>query len=200
MAVKAECPWVASVADSDGLIGTRVHPLGHPPPEGAFSTLRRLTASGPAGYWIRLYLFSSRQFDRPIIDSCTYSDIIVSGAPRNAYHLRRFFAHYCRPDLSNRIIVAPYPVDQPFLGGPVRTDRADQVVAIGRWDSPQKDAGLLCRTANRYLAAGGKTTFVLIGRHGEQWFGSLASRWRGKIRYLGPQPPEVVAEILSRSR
>jgi glycosyltransferase involved in cell wall biosynthesis len=197
-ALKQSCPWVVSIADSDGRIGARAHPG---------PTWRRAVAQHTswgmklraAGYWVRLSLGGPEEQDRPILASAEQADRIAVGSPVAADHLRAFFDSYSRPELASKVVAVPYPIDDCYLTGPVPTTRPERVIAIGRWDDPQKDAGLLGRALERYFAAGGRAEAVLFGPNGERWFGPLARR-RPQVHYLGAQPPEVVAEHLRTSR
>jgi len=197
-AVKGACPWVVSLADSDGQIGVRVHPG---------PTFARMTAQHPrwgtkvraAKYWIQLALSGRNELDGLVLVSADHADRIAVCSPAAVDHLRAFFAHYRRPDLAAKVEAVPYPVDECYLTGPVQTDRPPRVVAIGRWDDPQKDAGMLCRAVELHLVTGGRTEFVLFGANGDRWFGPLARKWP-QVRYLGVQPPGVVAGHLRSSR
>lgn len=197
-ALKRSCPWVASVADSDGRVGARAHPG---------PTFRRMTVEQPrwgmkaraARYWLRLYLFDPQAQDGPILASAEQADRVAVCSPAAVGHLRAFFDSYRRPDLAARVISVPYPIDECYLTGPVPSDRNNQVVAIGRWDDPQKDADLLCDATDRFLAAGGRTEFLLFGLNGDRWFGPLAKKWP-QVKYLGVQPPGAIADHLQRSR
>ena len=90
-------------------------------------------------------------------------------------------------------------MDECYLSGEVPATRERRLVAVGRWDDPQKDAALLAATVRRVLAADPDIGFDLIGPGGEAAFAALWRR-QPRVRYLGPQPPEVVAELLRRSR
>jgi len=196
-ALKGACPWVVSLADSDGQVGTRAHPG---------STFRRMVRGqlhwraklGAAKFWAELYYEGPRAVQH-VIESASLADLVVFGADLPKMHFEHFLAKSGRLDLKRKLSVVLYPVDDCFLDADVRTDREDAVVAIGRWDDPQKDAGLLSSGIARYLARGARTSFYVFGRGGERWFVPL-SRQYPQVRYLGVQPPLVIAERLGRSR
>lgn len=197
-AVKKSCPWVVSLADSDGKIGVRAHPG---------PTFRRMVAQHTqlgmklraTKYWLKLYLFGTAEQDRLVLQSAEYADRIAVCSRAAANHLRHFYQYHHRSDLADKVIVAPYPIDECYLQADVPSCRNDQVVAIGRWDDPQKDAQLLCQAVHRFLSAGSRTQFLLIGSNGERAFAALTRRWP-QVSYLGRQPPEVIAEHLRTSR
>jgi glycosyltransferase involved in cell wall biosynthesis len=197
-AVKAACPWVVAIADSDGQVGVRVHPR---------ATFCQMTAQqrswggklGAAKHWLQLFLGGTEVGARRTLASAEHADCTAVCSPAAVHHLRRFFTAYRRPDLAARVISAPYPIDDCYLAGPVPVDRPARVVAVGRWEDPQKDVSLLCRALERHFAAGARTGVVLFGPNGQRWFGRLAARYP-QVRYLGVQSPETIAEYLRSSR
>lgn len=199
-AIKTACPRLVSVGDSDGVVGVRVWPL---------TILRRMVAFhtswrrklGAAKHWLLLAAGGYRAEEAPVIRSADAADLITMTSPGARDNLAALFAYHRRPDLSDKISVAPYPVDEGFLTGAVSAaaDRADRVVAIGRWDDPQKDAPLLAAGIERAAARLPTTEFVLVGRNGEAAFARLRRRVP-RVRYLGVQPPDAVAELLRGSR
>jgi glycosyltransferase involved in cell wall biosynthesis len=197
-AARAACGWVASVADSDGRVGVRTHP-------GATLSRMLVQQSGwgmklrAGAYWLTLYAAGPRELEDPMLASAGQADRVAVCSTGAAGHLRRFFRSYRRPDLEAKVVAVPYPIDECYLTGPVAGARENGVVAIGRWDDPQKDPGLLCRAAHHFLAGGGRTEFHLFGPNGERWFGPLARRWP-QVKYHGPQPPAVIADHLRNSR
>jgi hypothetical protein len=88
-------------------------------------------------------------------------------SPGAGTNLQAFFNYHQVPSLGKRVLIAPYPLDTAFVNAPMPAKRENQVVAIGRWDAPQKDARLLSRVIARYLRDGGSWKFVLIGSNGE---------------------------------
>jgi glycosyltransferase involved in cell wall biosynthesis len=197
-ALKPSCPWVVSLADSDGIVGVRAHPR---------ETLERLLAMRPgwrlkargALHWAELLVGAGRHEEEAMIESASLADRIVFGAERPSAHFARFLTTSRRPDLLRKLRVVMYPVDRRFLDSPVRREREDAVLAVGRWDDPQKDATLLSAGIAKALDRGARTRFVLIGRGGERWFAPLARRFPA-VEYLGVQPPQVIADRLARSR
>jgi glycosyltransferase involved in cell wall biosynthesis len=197
-AVKESCPWVVSIADSDGQIGVRTHP-GATFRRTVYQHSRFGMKLRAAKYWLQLYALGPAEQDQPVLASAGPADRIAVCSSAAAAHLRRFFDSYRRPDLAGKVMAAPYPIDECYRTPEVPVRRGNQVVAIGRWDDPQKDAGLLCRAADRFLSTGGRAEFLLVGPNGGRAFEALTRRW-SQVRYLGPCPPDVVAEHLRNSR
>ncbi|HZW34203.1 MAG TPA: glycosyltransferase [Isosphaeraceae bacterium] len=199
-AIKSACPRVVAVSDSDGVVGIRAQPL---------TILRRMVAlqtrwgmkARTAKYWVQLVLGGYRAAERPIIESADESDQIVVTSPGARANLAAVFASQGRPELCAKVMVVPYPVDDEFLLGDGATagDRTDRVVAIGRWDDPQKDAALLAAAIDRVAVLRPETEFVLIGRNGNAEFGKLVKKFP-RVRYLGVQPPSIIAQFLRGSR
>ncbi len=197
-AARTACPWVASVADSDGQVGVRVFP-GVTFSRGVWQHRRLFDRLRAAKFWARRYLLRPESYDRPMLESTERANVIAVGSAQAMECLSRFFAYHRRPDLAARLAVIPYPVDPCFLTGEVPQHRQRRLVAVGRWDDPQKDAALLARAVARVLKASADVSFVLVGRGGERVFKPPCAQ-SPRVQYLGPQPPDMVAALLRDSR
>jgi glycosyltransferase involved in cell wall biosynthesis len=197
-ALKRVCPWVVSVADSDGQVSARVHPR---------ATLARcvlqhrgwLTRASAANYWLRRYLFGAGRLERDLLDSAERADLVAINSPQARGHLTAFFRHHGRPELAARVAVVPYPVDECYLSGEVSAARERRVVAVGRWDDPQKDAPLLAAAVERVRAADPAVGFDLIGPGGDDAFDRLCRR-HPRVVYHGRLAPAAVAALLRNAR
>jgi glycosyltransferase involved in cell wall biosynthesis len=197
-AIKESGAYVVSLADSDGQIGARVHPR---------PLLRRMVAMHrawdtklrAAKHFVQLYLYGAPSRDRPVLDSATAADLVAVCSPRARDHLRQFFRHYRRPDLADKVVAVPYPVDDCYLRGDVPSRRANRAVAIGRWDDPQKDAPRLCRAVADFYRSGGTTEVAIVGAGGGRWLEPLCRRFP-LARRLGVQPPDAIAHLLRHNR
>ncbi len=191
---------VLAIADSDGRIGLRAHP---------WHTLERMIfyPSGWLGkahcvrYWLGRYLreIAGSAEDEEYLASTRSSDVVVVPSSEARRHLLRFFAHRRAPHLGRRVITVPYTIAPAFLRCPLPDRKIDRVTAIGRWDDPQKDAGLLTRALSSFLARRPSTEVVIFGAAGERLFAPLADRFPS-FSYRGVQPQEEVARVLSASR
>ncbi len=142
-----------SIADSDGRIGLRSHPLAtleRSLDVGSIPTKARRFAA-----WLRRWAIESLRGapdDREYLASAAESDAIILGNAGAAREFSRFLSSYGRLDLDRRVRIVPFAVAQPFLVTPVPEAKADRVAAVGRWHDPQKDAPLLAGALRRFLA------------------------------------------------
>lgn len=197
-AAKAGCGKLIALADSDGLVGVRVHP-GATFSRMVYQHTDRLTKMRAAVYWLRLYVRGPQVLDQPVLQSCGHADRVVVCDPVAAENLQVFFKSYRREDLSAKLACVPYPVDECFLNNHVRARRSRMVVAVGRWDDPQKDAPLMCKGVQRYLDRGGQCEFAFVGPGGENAFGRLRSKCKA-VRVCGVIGPTQLADLMNESR
>lgn len=189
---------IVALADSDGQVGWRVHRK---------ALFRRFTGQHvrwldrvrAAKYWVQCVFYAGAAQDRARLCSADCSDIVVVGSKAARANLEALFVSRGRPDLAHKLAVVPYPVDDCYLRPAIRSERVGRMVAIGRWSDPQKDGHLLSRAIAHYLGQGGSGEFVLVGPGGEAHFSDLQRRFVG-VRYLGVQPPEAIADLLSTSQ
>lgn len=188
-----------AVTDSDGYATSRSHPR---------EWLRRMWLYQPtfglrlraAGFWFRRYLFHARREAREVLNSLQHSDVVVLHSPGAVANLRRFSERYGGHELRSSPRVVPYPIDELFCDpDPAVASRANRVVAVSRWDDPQKDARLMVRILEAYYTGGGTAEVVLVGRNGKPWFGSLPRRFP-LVRYVGVQSREALRELFLTSR
>jgi glycosyltransferase involved in cell wall biosynthesis len=197
-AMRPHVGLLLSLTDSDGVVGVRVFPrmlFGRM----WWSNRRFRDRVGAAGWWLRQYLGMSAGIDREVLAGAALTDRLVVYSPGAARNLRSFLEYHGASELGARVMVAPYPVADDFERLPVSARREDQVVAIGRWWDPQKDAPLLAATIRRYLQRGGRWRFVVIGCGGTELFGPLERQYPGRVVLRGVVPPAEVADVLGRS-
>jgi hypothetical protein len=198
-AAKTVTPTVIVLADSDGYVGARVHPYD------LLARMWHMQSSWgnklrSAGWWLRQYLWRYKDVDRPALEQAEAADFVACCSPGARHNLRAFLTYHNRPELAQKVIVSPYPVEDSFVDQPLAEARKRQIVAIGRWDDAQKDAPLLRAGIEAYIRRGGRYQVVLAGSGGEQEFGPLCLRHPGQVRYLGVVAPAAVAEALAESR
>lgn len=191
---------VVSIADTDGLVGFADHPL---------ATWTRLMAHarGPrmklraVRYWLREWrrsLLGRSALDREVVESTRASDAVVQGNQRSRQHLTRFLGRRGAADLAARIRVAPFAIAAPFLSVDVKRERSDRVAVVGRWTDPQKDAKLVARVLERFLACQPGAEALVVGEHDEH-LAALAAR-HPRASHLGLVTFEALAQELARCR
>ncbi|MGC3968255.1 MAG: glycosyltransferase family 4 protein [Pirellulales bacterium] len=198
-AMHASGKRIIAVTDSDGVLGVRVHPV---------ELLRRMTVQhGPmrmklAGmkFWSQLYARGLNVNDRSSLRSATASNSIAVTSDGAKQNLEKFFRHHERPELCNRVIVVPYPIDDVFLSDTnVTLPKKKQIVAIGRWDDPQKDPSLLAAAIKRIARQLPDTNIMVVGKGGEKHVGRKC-RGLSNVHCLGRISPDEISACLLQSR
>ncbi len=191
---------VISIADTDGRLSPRTYP-------GAALERLMVYQDSLAGrlkclkYWLGRRLRAvarGSQEDREALASTRASDAVIFGHERGKEHFDRFLAGYGEQALSARIRIVPFAIGASFLSCPVPEIKDDRIVAIGRWDDPQKDAGLLA-AAIAGLLDRTRTEVVIFGRGSETLLGPLARR-HPAVHVAGVQPQATVARALASAR
>jgi glycosyltransferase involved in cell wall biosynthesis len=187
--------------DSDGLLSIRDFPAHHirVRMSGARGIMPRLTG---VKHLLQRYLLEYRNEDQYRLDSLDQADVSVLETTAAADNVKAFLIKHNRRDLLDRLKVVPHFVADGFLTGPVAAQRDKAVVAIGRWEDPQKNAPLLAAAISRYLAKPQhkSTRFYLIGpEKGRPEFSSLTAR-HPQVEFVGPQNPASVRRYLACSR
>jgi hypothetical protein len=197
-AIRAAGTRTIAIADSDGQVSLRVHP---------FATWRGMIAQHPrwdlklraTKHWLQLLLRHARREDFEKITSTWHSDAVVFGTECARDNFRLILEHYQRSGLAHRLVVVPYPVNEAFCDGPIPSKKQNRLIAIARWDSPQKDAALMSAALRLFLQQGAQSEVLLIGRGGETRFRELTAQFP-HVRYLGVQPVESIASLMAASR
>lgn len=195
-----------AMGDSDGQMGLRAFPL---------ATLRRKVFSGSSDrghqlrqlrFLVRRYLLSFRRTDpqdAEFVRSAQASDVTVLGCEEARSHFRRFLRAAGANGLEDRVRVSPLAIHRIYCESADLGRERRGMVAIGRWDDPQKNAPLMVRALSRYLGrARGEERgdpVRIFGPGGEDRFGALGRRFPNVV-YEGPRYPEVLADALAGSR
>lgn len=194
-----------AMGDSDGQMGLRAFPL---------ATMRRTVHAGVsdrserrrrlAGLGFR-YLRSFRRRDpqdAEFLRSARFSDVLILGNAESRDHFRRFLRKAGAADRADRVHVAPLAINRVFCEFPDLGRERRGLVAIGRWDDPQKNTALLARALRRYLERAGDDRgqpVRIFGSGGEEHFRDLSARFPNVVHH-GAQHPPVLAEALAGSR
>lgn len=199
-ALRAAGTRVVAISDSDGQMGLIVHPRAGferlmAYREGFFDTARRLK------FFLDCQLRRRRgtDEDRTALRSVRSSDVVSICHREGERHLRRFLAYYGEEELGERIVVVPFTIGASYLVCPVPEVKDDRVVAVGRWDDPQKNAPLLAAALERFARRRPRTEVLLLGAGGEPHFRRLTERFP-QVRYPGTCRQEELARTLSQSR
>jgi len=185
-------------ADNDGQSSVRVFP-------GAASLMTMIPDGNPVRvlrrfrHLARRYMSLYRQEDSELLATVEASFAVAIESQEAAANLAKIFRYYGRAELAGKIHVVPHSVSDAFLRDPVGpSNRPPRVYCGGRWDDPQKDARLLCRTIDRVLAADPEIEFIVAGPGIEKAFGRLHRHPR--VRLEGILPKERIPSLLGKCR
>ena len=186
-------------ADSDGMISFRQFPTHH----------IRVRMSGERGvvgraraakHLLQRYLFNYKKEDSDTLASLEHADVTVLETQQAANNISGFLDRQGRADLKSRVSVVPHFVADEFLDAEVNQTRDESVVAIGRWEDPQKNAGLLAAAIEIHLSRRPATKFFIIGgERGRGEFALLTKKYP-QVTYTGPQDAAGVRRYLSKAR
>jgi glycosyltransferase involved in cell wall biosynthesis len=197
-ALRAAGLKVVNLSDSDGFATAWSHPD---------EWLKRMTIyqHSPqmklraAVFWLRRYLFPRNDIDAVGLN-LRNSDSIILHSDAAVANLRRFSDRFPKEFSAQKFHVVPYPVNDMFCElDPTARFREDRIVAVGRWDDPQKDARLLVRTLERFAKQRDKTRVAIIGRGGDSFFVPLTVQCP-QIQYLGTRTQTELRDLYLSSR
>lgn len=197
--IRPHTPRLIALADSDGYVGARAHPR---------RVLRRMRAFHrtpwdrlrATGWWVRQFTGLDLSVERGMLASCRLCDRVVVFSPGARVNLQHFFRRAGADELTGRVAVAAYPVDESFASAPLSQERENRLVAIGRWEDPQKGVTLLVRGVREYLRRGGAWRVELIGSGGGEVFHRLLAEHPDRVEDHGVLPQKEVFSLLDRSR
>ena len=187
-----------AIGDSDGLVSLRAHP---------WDTLRYKISEqknyrhkiGAAKLWLSNWLFRGLAHDIELIAATEAAHIFGLPNVGGVEQFRRFLVNRGARVAANKLAAIPYPVAEAFCTEPIKTPKANRVIAVGRWDSYQKNAPLLAATLERLTRYGCNTEFLIVGNGAEAAFSSVA-KLNPNIHLLGIQPKEQIVKLMSDSR
>ena len=187
-----------AIGDSDGLVSLRAHP---------WDTLRYKISEqknyrhkiGAAKLWLSNWLFRGLAHDLELIAATEAAHIFGLPNVGGVEQFRRFLVNRGARVAANKLAAIPYPVAEAFCTEPINNPKANRVIAVGRWDSYQKNAPLLAATLERLTRYGCNTEFLIVGNGAEAAFSSVA-KLNPNIHLLGIQPKEQIVKLMSDSR
>jgi glycosyltransferase involved in cell wall biosynthesis len=188
---------VIAFSDSDCLIGVRAHPKATL--QRYFHQHRKHSDRWRAGFlWLRLWVHGKPYWEQQTIRACAAAHRTLCYSEESRRAMGHFLRSYGRPDLEDRIAVAPYPAADAYTRcDPSASKREARLIAVGRWDDPQKDAKLVIEAWRRYRQSGGSATLVVAGSRGECFAGM--SKEEG-FEFAGMVTPSELAALFLSSR
>lgn len=187
-----------AIGDSDGLVSLRAHP---------WDTLRYKISEqknyrnkiGAAKLWLSNWLFRGAAHDFELIAATEAAHIFGLPNVGGVKQFGRFLVNRGATVAANKLATIPYPVAEAFCTEPIITQKANRVIAVGRWNSYQKNAPLLAATLECLTRYGCNTEFLIVGNGAEAAFSSVA-KLNPAIHLLGVQPKEQIVKLMSDSR
>jgi hypothetical protein len=186
---------VVSKGDTDGLVSSRQHPVENWQRMVLHKqgTDQRVRASW---HFLKRLVALDVAERREIARSLRASDGLVVESSVARRELARFLRTEADTSVLNKIHVQWNPVQDWFSRGPVRDERERLVVAVGRWDDPQKDAPLLRAGLERMLATDDQVRVEIAGPLHKEFRGLDPSR----VTSLGPVPNTDLPDLFGRAR
>jgi glycosyltransferase involved in cell wall biosynthesis len=183
---------VVAKGDTTGQTVARAHPratLTHARfdqptlPRRAVSLAQWLARIGPlAGRDARLLQRALRLADATVVETQAARDAVEAALARAG-----------AGRLAARLHVIGNPVAAAYTRASVSSERERLVVAVGRWDLAAKDAPLLARALDRFLAERPDHRVVIVGRGGKGRFGAA-------VEQVGYLAQEDLVRLLARAR
>ncbi len=201
-AIGAAGSRVVSISDSDGHTGSKLYWRTNLTRQILYqkdTKSRRRFFKEWFSLQLRQRIFRSFPEDQIAVESTRESSIVALGHSQGVENFCRFLRNMGAPELEAKLRVVPFTIGASFLECPLPAEKENRIVAIGRWNDPQKNAPLLAAALRRFLTRMPATCVDLFGQGGEPYFASLAKDFP-QLQYRGVQEQEVVAETLSRSR
>jgi glycosyltransferase involved in cell wall biosynthesis len=186
-----------AIGESDGQMSPRYHPWA----TFRFMTFLQQSVRGKLGaakHWLQRFFYLAPLEHRALVANVAAADVLTFAGQGAADEFRRFLRRVGAGNLTDRVAWLPYPVPESFCSGSVPQTRPRRVIAVGRWDSPQKNAALLARTIWRLSQEKQKTEVVIVGK-GSERFARLA-RDVPTVRVVGAIAREGVRELMTDCR
>lgn len=137
--------------------------------------------------------------DRPFAEALSEFALVSVESPVATERVRRLVRRFGQS--GENIACIPHPVEDSDLEEPGILARKDQVVSVGRWDSHQKNFGLMMNVLDEFLRFHPTWTACLPGPYSEtaiRHFGHLQET--GRIVLPGPLPNASVRRLLRESK
>lgn len=189
--------FTVSRGDTDGLIGVRVHPR---------ATFDRMfypshTAIGRARgawYWLKKYAILYRLEDGEMLETIRAAHATIVETSTARQNLLSFLQYYQAESLSSRVHVVPPPISHELANCRVPANRSRAIISVGRWNDPQKNGQLLCRTLRRLLRDDPGISATVVGPGGADFFPERGGDER--VDYLGEVPHDQLPKLFGASQ
>ncbi len=189
---------IINMIDSDGYLGTRVFPL---------HSLNNMLSYQNDGHsklkcflwWIRKYLFYHRVYAESVIDNFKLSDKIIVNSPQARRNIVEFLKYYNSSDLNSKIITSKYPVHEIFFNS-ATVPKSNQILAIGRWETGQKNGALLKKVIKRFLSLNFEYRFVIVGSCKDNFFADLLRDFPNRVTYIPSASREEIYNLICASK
>lgn len=89
-------------------------------------------------------------YEKKVIEHMACADLILNETPEGVHYLKALLCCYGRMDIAARVRYVPHPVAEN-MGYSGSEKKEKRIIAVGRWDSYQKNAPLLMRSLVRTL-------------------------------------------------
>lgn len=150
----------------------------------------RLPAALAAAAKACLHYCVPASYDLRMIRHLQHANLISVGSPLAVERIKRLMMAYRRPELAERVVFLPHPVvTEMTYDSSVPKQRS--IVAVGRWESFQKDAPLLMRVLVRVLKKYPSYQAQILGSGGEyvnRLRDSMAGDVASRVHVVGPVP------------
>ena len=201
-AIAAAGTRVVALADTDGRIGRKFY--------WRFNIERQIhyqrgwmVKTRFLADWCRQQLRQclTRRFyeDEEAVSSTTHSHVVAFGHAAGRTNFTRFLESVGAADLASRLVVVPFTLGESYFTQAVPEHKQDRIIAVGRWDDPQKNTALLAATVERFLHRRPHTKVDVVGVGGESVFHPLTKRF-DSFTYLGPRYMPQVAQRMANTR
>jgi glycosyltransferase involved in cell wall biosynthesis len=89
-------------------------------------------------------------YEKKVIEHLACAGLILNEAPEGVRFLKALLCRYGRPDVAAKVNYVPHPVAET-AGYSEGDGKERRIIAVGRWDSYQKNTPLLMKTLRRVL-------------------------------------------------
>jgi hypothetical protein len=131
--------------------------------------------------WLFKFIFKSRVENDYLINNIELSDFLFLGNTKSVEMLKNFMDLNDRGDLNHKIKFLPYPIDCRFNSVPDYERKKNYILAVGRWESPQKNYKLLERVVMKFLKRNRLWSFIVCGSNCKNIFYNLGNNPRVEL-------------------